>query len=306
MSMKYTDYTDESEFLSVLSFGEHEYLLSNVPVTYIKCSVNTENAVKIFCDFLESKKTPKDIFDNVVFNKIEKRYAMSYVFFINYDCVWEAEVFFGSDSNSPSFNDEGNGNSDAVIYSPACCGELKMITESFFPSKNEIFDKKLPVSEPKLTSDEFVKCSSNSISPEKIFKKISNRIPSEICENMAWMPRSKYKDYDHFYLTCEYSCDAGKGFDYKIKSIEPAALLIPIYMIYYTYNGHQYKIAVNGHEYGHSGLFDNDGRVIGNYPCDQTKTKGLFNKISVSKEKRNYKKETRNIFEKKLLSNLKV
>lgn len=101
---------------------------------------------------------------------------------------------------------------------------------------------------------------------------------------MPWVAKDKYREFHRFSFTKKYRCDAGTGYNYEIKNVEPCVVLVPFYLIKYTYNEKEYKIAVRGY---------NSLIASGDIPIDETKVKGLLNKFRAGKEKKQYKNTSR-------------
>lgn len=110
-------------------------LQSKISIRYIKFSVNEKMAISEFCNEIGQRKSPADIFDKAVITSFEKRYAQSYLYFINFDAVWEAYVTVNNSDNSPYFYDENSANSDAHVYCHECIGEHTVLPDYFFLQK---------------------------------------------------------------------------------------------------------------------------------------------------------------------------
>ena len=271
-------------------------------IQYIPFQLTKKEALDKFCNFLNYKNTPIDIFERTSILSFEKLYAPQYLFFSDFDFVTELNLT-PIDSNGSkvgtSFLSEYNGkDTDMHFVWQSKKGELQDLPSNFFPGFDYCVQHKTKEKDSEMNDSDLIRCSECSLTEDEIInssqfqeylrKEVKENINNPLLQKLRF--NAEGQRYE-FYWTKKYRSDAGDGFEYNITWAIFVAMCIPLYKVSYKYNNEIYNLFVNACNIS-SGIFSNNELHYSNYPSDTTKVKGLKAKFSSALEKKKRKKST--------------
>jgi hypothetical protein len=281
--------------------------------------------VNYFCDFLQKRKTPIDIYENTKILDFTLCYAPSYLVLGEFDFSWIAKLTF---NNETSIKTEMTPGSGTALLNEAEIQERFGFFRSMYNDGTDVY-----VTNANTTSSQMdkgvssggvsiiVPCNCNELSAidDKFYPTVNEinslldtnnlLIESELGEDAIYDCMNNSVDFENSgaYSTLDSECSKYaeneisqryKEFNYSLSNldIQPKectvySVLIPIWRIDYSYNNNLYSCFVVAHSHGKSSLFGKSDKCCGTAPIDSTDAKGLFKKIKNSKDKKSYKKQ---------------
>lgn len=290
-------------------------------------NITAKDIVCRFFDFLQKGKTPLDIYEGIKLHSLTLCYAAEYLAIGGFAFEWTAKLTLTNETTTKTEMSAGSGtairndmaiqdkmgfwysvyhdgtdtytstttgtsqqfdrgfdNGEVTAVLPGNVNELSGVSDKFFPTENEIndmLDINALLKEPELEISALYECQNNTMDYENM--------------GMESLLNQKAYDYANSIISKKYN-----GIQYSINDInihpDPLrvySVFIPIWKINYLYNGVMFTSFVNAHIYGKTNLFGGREQCCGNVPIDDVKTKGLINKIRASKDKKDYKKDSR-------------
>lgn len=302
-------------------------------------NLKVEDIVSRFFDFLQKRKTPADIYEEIKLHNLTLCYAAEYLAIGNFVFDWSAQLTFtnesttktemsagsgtailndiaiqekmgfwysayhdGTDSytstttGTSSQFDRGSGSGEVSAVLPGNVNELSGVSDKFFPTENEIseiLDVNAFLNEPEFGVDAVYECQRNTMDYENVG--MESLLDEKTYSQANDIINSKYSGIQH----------SINDINIHPNSLNIYSVLIPVWRIDYSYNGLMYTCFVNAHIHGKTNLFGGSEQCSGYVPEDESKTKGLINKVKATKEKKNYKKSSRIQYENYWIQDIK-
>ncbi len=297
--------------------------LTDYPLQFLGFGVTKAEAIKRFCNYLSQRKTPDDIFDELIIYDISVQYAPCYICELHFDFNWLAQI---TETTNVQGKSEYSSTSDAYIQNEinaykrgwlqGAYGDHGDTREFSYQTTSEYFDRGsstafinhlFPAQSGYLIEidDSFYPDVKTAIDNFQFGTEISRieelnylnenalSFDEAVSENVLTEKINSYI-YEHIHSVYGSNQHKVEDVNYVITNKMCESLLCPVYIISYTYKDKGYRAFINAHNLGQKSIFNkNMGVVCGEIPIQTEKPKGLFAKIKAEKNKRDIKKQTR-------------